>query len=337
MENIKFEHHHVRLNDIAYHFVTTGGGPAVLFCHGFPDLWRGWRNQMAAIAAQGYLAIAPDMRGFGETEAPENPLDYTAIDLVGDMIALLDHLSIDKVAIIGHDWGATIAWAAALLRPDRFVAVAAMSVPYTPRGPASLPAILANSAPPDLYMLYFLEPGLAEAELDPDPRTFLRRLFYSNSGDLSDGRVSSMRLAANGCLTDALEEPPAPLSWFNEDELNFYAATYERTGFRGALNTYRSLERTWQLMAAWADKTVIVPAFYIGASRDVVMHFPGMKAMVERMTEFLPNAIPPIILDGAGHFIQLERAAEVNRLLIDFLVTHFPASGGVYEQCQSFK
>lgn len=325
MENIGFKHHHVQLNDISYHFVTTGVGPAVLFCHGFPDLWRGWHNQMAAVAAQGYLAIAPDMRGFGETEAPEDPLAYTAIDLVGDMIALLDHLSIDKAAIIGHDWGATIAWAAALLRPDRFVAVAALSVPYTPRGPASLPAMLAKSAPPDLYMLYFLEPGLAEAELDSDPRTFLRRLFYSNSGDLSDGRIPSMRLAANGRLTDALEEPPAPLSWFNEEELNAYVVAYERTGFRGALNTYRSLDRTWQLMAAWADKVVTVPAFFIGASRDVVMHFPGMKDMVEQMTEILPNANQSVVLEGAGHFIHLERVTEVNRLLIDFLGTHFPA------------
>ena len=164
-----FEHHQEKINGLDYHFVTCGEGPAVLFCHGFPDLWRTWRHQMLAVANAGFRAIAPDLRGFGETQGPEDPTAYTVIDVIGDLIGILDHLAIARAVIVGHDWGANISWAAPLLRPDRFAAVASLSVPYSPRPPKSLPEALRTQGPKGIYLLYFLERGRADAELDAAP------------------------------------------------------------------------------------------------------------------------------------------------------------------------
>lgn len=319
----RFQHHYSSLNGLAYHFVTCGTGPVVLFCHGFPDLWRSWRRQMVALADQGYCAIAPDMRGFGETQGPMEPTAYTCVDLVGDMVAILDQLGIEHAAIVGHDWGATVAWAAALLRPDRFVGVAALSVPYTPHGPASMVDMLRQTAPADFYMLYFLEPGRADAELDGQPATFLRRLFYTNSASLPQGRVPTMRLSANGLLTEGLDEPPEEMPWFDDVEIAIYADAFRRSGFTPALNTYRSLHRSWELMAAWADRTVEIPALYIGGERDIVRYFPGMQEMIDGLTIMVPRAQPPMIIDKAGHFIHMESPEQVNKLLLSFMASVF--------------
>lgn len=321
----RFQHHHSTINGLAYHFVTCGSGPAVLFCHGFPDLWRSWRRQMLALAAHGYRAIAPDLRGFGESQGPKASNSYTAIDVVGDLIGILDQLGIDNATIVGHDWGASIAWTAALIRPDRFVGVAALSVPYTPRGPESMPEMLRKTAPPDLYMLYFFEPGAADAELDREPETFLRRLFYTNSGALPGGRVPSMRLSANGRLIEALESPPESMQWFDDAEIEIYANAFRRTGFTPALNTYRSLHRSWELLGAWADCTVEVPALYIGGERDVVRFFPGMQDVIDQFVQLVPRARPPVIVGGAGHFVHMEEPDQVNRLLLEFLAETRPS------------
>lgn len=318
-------HHQLRLNGLNYHFVTAGEGPAILFLHGFPDLWIGWRPVMERLVEAGYSVIAPDLRGFGGSEAAKGVDEATAVDVMGDLIALLDHLGLQRVAVVAHDWGAEIGWTIVRLRPDRFGAIAALSVPYAPRGAASLPQILAATAPPDLYMLYFLKEGVAEEELDADPKTFLRRLFYTNWGGRTGDDIPSMRLAANGRLTDGLDEPPASGNLLSDEELDIYASAYSRTGFRGALNTYRSLHRNWELLAGWADTAVTVPALYIGGDRDIVLHFPGMRELVDAMPAMLPKAEPPVILEGVGHFIQMERPEETARLLQSFLARHHPA------------
>lgn len=325
MTMTEFTHHQVQLNRLTYHFVTAGAGPEILLLHGFPDLWIGWRPVMERLVAAGYSVIAPDMRGFGGSEPAPGSDQATAFDVMGDLIALLDHLALSRVAVVAHDWGADVAWTIVRLRPDRFGAIVSLSIPYTPRGEASLPQLLAAHAPPDLYMLYFLREGLAEQELDADPRTFLRRLFYTNWGGRPGDDAPFMRLAANGRLIDGLEEPPTSANLLSEDELDAYASAFERTGFRGALNTYRSLNRNWELSAGWADTTVTVPALYISGDRDVVLHFPGMKAMVDAMTTMLPQAETPVIMKGVGHFIQMERPVEVANLILSFLDRQYTA------------
>jgi len=318
----QFNHHQQRLNGLGYHFVTAGRGPAILFLHGFPDLWLGWRPVMSAFVEAGYQVIAPDLRGFGDTEAATGSESATAVDVLGDLVALLDHLGIESVGLMAHDWGAEVGWTAVRLRPDRFRAIVSLSVPYAPRGEMSLPQILQKTAPPDLYMLYFMEEGIAEAELDADPKTFLRRLFHTNSGCWQGQGVPPMRLGESGRLIDGLDEPDGAFSVMSEEDLDLYASTFTRTGFRGALNTYRSLHRNWELLAGWADCKVEVPALYIGAERDVVLSFPGMSDLIENMPQLVPRCAEPIILKGAGHFIQMELPEEVANLGIDFFNEH---------------
>jgi pimeloyl-ACP methyl ester carboxylesterase len=291
MSDSEFQHHKLCVNGLAYHVVTLGTGPAVLLCHGFPDLWRTWRSQMRALAAAGYQAIAPDMRGFGESEGPAEPTSYTSLDLVGDMVAILDHFEIGDAVIVGHDWGATIAWTAALVRPERFRAVAGLSVPYAPRGSASLPTMLRAGAPPDLYMLYLLP----------------------------DFVIPSMRTSADGSLIEGLEQPPGGMHWFDAAEIDIYAQNFNRTGFTPALNTYRSLDRSWQLMAAWSDRKLEVPALYIGGDRDIVLNFPGMREAVDAFQTLAPHARPANIIANAGHWVHLEQCDAVNVALLRFL------------------
>lgn len=132
------QHSQIDVGDVKLHVVEFGSGPAVVFCHGFPDVWIGWRRQMEALAAAGYRAIAIDMRGYGRSSGPDDPFAYTALHAIGDLVGLLDILALPHVAIVGHDFGAAVAWYATLLRPDRFRAVFAISVPLLPPGGPSL-------------------------------------------------------------------------------------------------------------------------------------------------------------------------------------------------------
>jgi pimeloyl-ACP methyl ester carboxylesterase len=315
----RFEHHHEQINGLEYHVVTCGSGPAVLFCHGFPDFWRVWRHQMEAVADAGFTAIAPDLRGFGQTESPREPTAYTVVDVVGDLVDVLNYLGISRAVIVGHDWGANISWAAPVLRPDRFPAVASLAVPYTPRPPKSMPEMLVESGQVDSYMVYFNRQGPADIELDADPAAFIRRLYYTLSGDLPDDTSPNMRVGASGRLMDSLAEPPGPMAWFDDDEIALQAAIFEKRGFTSALNTYRSMRRSWELLAAWKDRTLDSPALYVYGDREIVVRFPGRAEMIANLTQLVPKALPPVVLPGVGHWLQLEAPQSINRALLEFL------------------
>src|ERR1700726_1455392 len=166
-------HRTLETNGIRMHLAEQGEGPLVVLCHGFPESWYSWRHQLPAVAAAGFHAVAPDMRGYGQTDRPE-PIDqYTLFHLVGDMVGLLDELGEKQAVIAGHDWGAPVAWHAALMRPDRFRAVIGLSVPYRPRGSVAPTTVMPQNADASFYQLYFQAPGVAEAELEADTRASL--------------------------------------------------------------------------------------------------------------------------------------------------------------------
>src|SRR6202035_5463700 len=173
----------IKTNGISLNVVEQGEGPLVLLCHGFPESWYSWRHQIDALAAAGFHAVAPDMRGYGKSDRPDAIDQYTIFHLVGDLVGLLDALEVPTAIIVGHDWGATIAWQAARLRPDRFRAVAALSVPFRPRGPVRPTSVMPRTADAPFYQLYFQEPGVAEAELERDPRATVRNMLYGASGE----------------------------------------------------------------------------------------------------------------------------------------------------------
>jgi pimeloyl-ACP methyl ester carboxylesterase len=317
-DNEGFKHHRQQLNGRQQHFVTMGSGPAVLFLHGFPDLWRGWRAQMKAVADAGYLAIAPDLRGYGETEGDENPELYTGLDVIGDLLSILDYLSVDKVTLVAHDWGTTAGWAAVQVRPDRFVGMLALSVPWLPRGDRSLPQILKSEAPKNYYLPWFLEKGPADNEFDRDPETFLRRIYFTNSAERKGDQPPAMT-TLNGSLVAALDEPKGEMAFLPNAELQIYADSFRKTGSTSAFNAYRGLHRSWELMAPWNDMVPVTPVQTIVGTKDLVAAMPGMRDVFDAQVRWMPNARPTGWIEDCGHFPQMEKPAEVNSYLLRFL------------------
>ena len=320
---------------------TQGSGPLVVLCHGFPELWCSWREQMAALAGAGWRAAAPDMRGYGGSDAPADPAQYTLLHQVGDLVALVQALGESQAVVVGHDWGAPAAWAAALLRPDMFRAVVGMSVPYTPPSPVDLLSALSAQGITNFYMQYFQTPGVAEAELQADVAATLRRVTYSLSGDGAGG-VAGMLAPGTGFLHHTQDpvamravmpilmptlrstlrptlRPTAMPAWVNESDLDYATAEFTRTGFLGGLNWYRSLRHSCEVMAPWRGMPIQQPSLFIGGNRDDVLKFPASVVSIQRFNRTLPGLRGCHILPGAGHWVQRERAADVNRLLLEFL------------------
>jgi pimeloyl-ACP methyl ester carboxylesterase len=318
-------HRTVEANGIAIHLAEAGSGSPVLLCHGFPESWHSWRHQLKALAEAGYRAIAPDMRGYGQTGQPHDIDQYTLFHLVGDMVGVLEALSAPQAVVVGHDWGAPVAWHCALLRPDRFRAVAGLSVPFVPRGSKRPTTVMPQTESLLFYQLYFQAPGVAEAELERSPRDTIRRLLYSGSGDAPRGsdntlgdNAPGMVPRTGGFLTRTID-PPALPAWLTEADIDFYAREFARSGFRGGLNYYRNIDRNWELLAPFAGAKVTVPALYIAGDREVVVKFPRFDQLISNLKMFVPNLTKTIMLPGCGHWTQQERASEVNAALIAFL------------------
>ena len=297
---------------------TQCSGPLVLLCHGFPESWRSWRSQLAALAAAGYRAAAPDMRGYGGTDAPVSPETYTMLHHVGDMTELVHALGESEAVIVGHDWGALVAWNAAMMRPDMFRAVVGMSVPFSPPARVDLLSALEQGGIRTFYMQYFQTPGVAEAEFEADPDATIRRITFSMSGD-GPGRVVAGVLAPGAGFLDNTVEPETLPAWLSAEDIAYVAGVFKGTGFTGGLNWYRSIRRSSELLAAWRGCQVKQPSLFIAGASDDVLKFPGMKARIDGLKNVLPGLRGRHILEGAGHWIQRERAVEVNDLLIAFL------------------
>jgi pimeloyl-ACP methyl ester carboxylesterase len=318
------KHRVVETNGIRMHLAEQGTGPLVVLCHGFPESWYSWRHQLGALAAAGFHAVAPDMRGYGQTDRPEEIEKYTLLHLVGDMVGLLDALGGESAVIVGHDWGAPVAWHAALLRPDRFRGVIGLSVPFRPRGQARPTTMMPQNEDAMFYQLYFQNPGVAEAEFERDPRMTVRALLYSASGDAPrrEDRASvenvGMVPRQGGFLTRLLNPATLP-PWLTEADVDFYAAEFARTGFRGGLNWYRNIDRNWEILAPFAGARVTIPALYMAGDRDLVVSFRGMDQLLPNLAKFVPQLRRTIMLPGCGHWTQQERADEVNAAIIEFL------------------
>ena len=318
----------IETNGISLNVAERGNGPLVLLCHGFPESWYSWRHQIAALAEAGFHAVAPDMRGYGKSDRPEAIDQYTIFHLVGDLVGLLDAFESPSATIVGHDWGATIAWHAARLRPDRFRAAAILSVPFRPRTPARPTSLMPQTSDAQFYQLYFQEPGVAEAEFEKDPRLTLRGMLFGGSGEgvaairamaAASGRTPGVGMVPRnrGMLPTGVQVPLP--SWLGEADLDVYAGEFSRSGFRGPLNYYRNIDRNWELMAAFEGTKVTVPALYIAGDEDLVVAFPGAAEHIANMKQSVPLLRDIRMLPGCGHWTQQERPEEVNAGIIEFL------------------
>jgi epoxide hydrolase A/B len=307
-----------KANNIDMRYAEAGSGPLVLFCHGWPESWYSWRHQLTAVSAAGFRCVAPDMRGYGGTDAPE-PIDqYTLLHLVGDMAELVKALGETRAVIVGHDWGAPVAWHAALWRPDLFPAVCAMSVPWAPPGYVDILSALEKLGITNFYLQYFQKPGEPEAELQRDVRGALRRIYFAASGEHTDKDKGFGRLVDGTLLGNTIDPPTLP-AWLPEADLAYYTQEFSRTGFRGGLNWYRNLRRNWELGGPWRGQPIRQPSLFIAGSRDGVLRFPAAQAQLDAYPKTLPGLRGSHILEGAGHWVQQERPGEVNALLITFL------------------
>lgn len=318
--------HTVRVAGTRIHCVEAGEGPLVLLVHGFPESWYSWRHQLPVLAAAGYRTVAIDVRGYGRSAKPNAIEEYRMVRLVADNVALVGALGETTATIVGHDWGAPIAWTSALLRPDVFTAVAGLSVPWSPPGdvrPTSLMRMMAGDE--EFYVEYFQEPGRAEAEIEADIRDWLLGFMYTGSGDAPPPDIAAGTIAtvARGTQMKARFHRPDPLpTWLTDADLDVYTREFEYSGLRGPLNRYRNVDRDWEDLAAYRGASIAVPALFIGGDRDG----PTMwgAAAIAAFPTTLPRLHRSLILEGCGHWTQQERPAEVNAALLDFLAAVHP-------------
>ena len=296
----------------------VSGYPLVILAHGWPESWYSWRHQLNALAEAGYHVVAPDMRGYGETDAPPGIQDYDILKLAADMVGIVDEAGTDQAIIVGHDWGALVAWHAVLLHPDRFRAVAALSVPYFGPSPEA-PTKLWKQRHGDnfYYILYHQKPGIAEREYDADPGGLLRMLYTSPDTPRHPPLNTDQHKNAGGWI-GRLGAPKVLPHWLSDQDLEYYVNEFARTGFRGGLNYYRNIDRNHELMAA-VNPVIKVPALFIAGEKDVVIAGLDREQLESRMRPFVPDLRHIEWLEGAGHWIQQERPEECNRALLDFL------------------
>jgi len=314
------------INGCAYRAAVEGEGPVVLMVHGFPESWYSWRHQMPAIADAGFKAVAVDVLGYGGSDKPHDVDRYSMENLTRDLAGIASALSEDGTAIvIGHDWGAPIAWNSARLFPEVFKAVAGLSVPYTPPGERMFLDMIHEFFTKRglfFYQVYFQEEGVAEAELEADPAASIRKFYYAISGDAPDGTWPKDKKVGEGVL-DRLPDPDPFPAWLSEEDLAYYASEFRQSGFRGPLNRYRNHQRDHDFLRAQGDPTIHQPALFIGGERDLVLKMlPGVD-VVQRMKTFVPNLQKGVILDGIGHWTQQEAPEAVNQLLIPWLKAQF--------------
>lgn len=312
MDGLK--HERVRTNNIWMHIVEQGKGPLVLLLHGFPDFWFSWRHQITHLADSGYHVVAPDMRGYGDSDTPLDPSSYSALHLVGDIIGLLDHFGEQQAFVVGHDWGATVAWHLSLFRPDRVRGVVALGVPFFPRSPTSKPLEFFKKMFGDgLYLAQFQEPGRSEkAFARYETVTVIKKFLLITRDDL---------IAPPGIeIIDFLEAPSELPSWISEEELQVYADKFQQSGFTGGLNYYRAMDLTWELLAPWQSSKITTPIKFIVGDKDIGFHSFGTKSYIEGevFKSLVPNVVISVI-SGGHHFIQQEKAAEVTKEILSFI------------------
>jgi pimeloyl-ACP methyl ester carboxylesterase len=274
---------------------------------------------MKAVASAGYRAIAPDMRGYGLSSAPADASLYTPLQTAGDLVGMLDALAISSAVLVGHDWGATHAWNAALMRPDRFKAVFCLSVPYVPRGEVSIFERMRKAGHQnDFYMFEQIRPEADQIWADAAV-TIPGILYWASGSAPTDKRWSPVDPARS-----LHRSAPEPLpSWAAPDYVRHNVAEFQRTGFHGGLNYYRAAEPYFHLSAVFKGAKISQPSFFIWGKADGLKELYPLTA--DQMRAGVPGLLGWLELDDVGHWMQHEASAEVSDQLVKFLRKVSPA------------
>lgn len=311
----------IEANGLKLRIAEAGdSGPLILLAHGWPESWYSWRHQLTALADAGYRVVAPDMRGYGETDKPADVDDYDVVHLAADMVGILDALGEETAIMVGHDWGAIVAWNTVLMHPTRFSALIAMSVPYGGRASQSpLESWQAAFGDNFYYILYHNEPGgIAEAEYDSDPRGLLSRLYLSPGSPREAPTITDPKRSAGGWigrLGAAVELP----DWLTQDDLDYIVAQFEQAGFRGGVNYYRNFHRNWEITEHLDGVKIEVPTLFIAGERDVVIAGATQQALTNSMSRVVDDLRGVILIPEIGHWVQQEAPTETNAAMLEFL------------------
>jgi len=310
----------IETNGIKMQIAEQGKGPLVIMCHGFPELGYSWRHQIQALSEAGYHAVAPDQRGYGKTDCPEAIEAYNILQLVGDIVGLVHALGEGKAVIIGHDWGAPVAFNCALLRPDIFHSLILLSVPFSPRSwggirPTEMMKLMAGDL--NFYILYFQEPGRVEKELEANVREAMIKFLYTASGDPPPEKRWNFLFGKEQKFIDTAFMPAVLPKWLTEQDIDIFIEAFERTGFRGGVNWYRNIDRNWELTPFLSGAKILQPSLFIAGELDGVITM--SRGSFDNLEKSMPNLEQKILIPGAGHWIQQERPQEVNDLIIRFL------------------
>lgn len=332
----QLSHRSVQANGINVHIAEQGSGDPVIMCHGFPGLWFNWRHQIPAVAEAGWHAVALDMRGYGTTDAPDDFNAYDRETVTADLIGVLDALEAEQGVFIGHDFGAPVVWDLAMRYKDRVKAVIVLSGPYLgrwDRPPIEWFRHLAQGR--FSHLDYFQEIGPAEAELASNPRRLLSGMFWALSGGSGynswyhDASKIEERRRVRGGFEDGApygylevlpDAPVLPWSWLDSDEFEYYVKEYERTGFHGGLNWYRTMNRSWDQAAVHDGAKIEVPAYYIYGSDDITVKMHGQEHdWLGEMKGYFTDLRRVVVAPGAGHYVQIEQPHYVNAAIRQFL------------------
>jgi pimeloyl-ACP methyl ester carboxylesterase len=297
----------------------ASGGPLVILCHGFPESWYSWRHQLAPIGDAGFHVVAPDMRGYGGSDKPTAIDAYDIIELTNDMSGLIDTLGYDDAIIIGHDWGAPVAWNSALRFPEKISAVGAISIPFTPRGDAP-PLDLMKQIFKDqfFYILYFQEAGVAEAELEGDVPRFLRMFMHMGSAAMDLDALATQPKPADAKLLDGLPDPDGVPGFLTQEEFDFYVNEFEANGLSTPLNYYRNVNRSWERTADLAGKLIQQPSMLIVGRQEGVLRM-SADPELKNIRDVLPNLKQLTWIENCGHWTQQEKPQEVTDAMVKFL------------------
>ena len=312
----KIHHRFIETNGIRMHYAEAGSGRLVLLCHGFPESWRAWRHQLGALAEAGYRAVAPDLRGYGQSDRPEALEAYDIFQLTGDIVGLANAISLGPSVIVGHDWGAWLASHAALLRPDLFCGVALLSVPFVPRRLVNQTEWERQTYPGKTFYQAALRSPDAEQYFTADIRSRLLTAFWTLSGEATD-EIRWQPTRDAGAPPRQPEIPSALPPWLRNQDLDFLVSEYQRTGFTGGLNYYRNMDRNWALTSFLDGARLLHRTLFLTGEKDPVLDIHGEE--FEDLETNVPNLWRKQLIRGAGHWIQQERPEEVNRILLAFL------------------
>ncbi|HEV7735422.1 MAG TPA: alpha/beta hydrolase [Candidatus Binatia bacterium] len=315
-----FTNRTVSTNGISMSLRDEGKGQAVVLCHGFPELGYSWRHQVPALAKAGYRALAPDQRGYGDTDRPSDVTAYDIHHLTGDLVGMLDALGIERAVFVGHDWGGLIVWMMPLLHPSRVAGVIGVNTPYFPRAPMAPVGLFRQMLGENYYVVHFQQPEVPDAGLARDVRRVFTQLGRRGvplaEVEAAIARAGTMRNMVEMVESDEVLGEPL----LDQTELEVFADAFSRTGFTGGINWYRNLDRNWETTPELDGARITVPSLMVTAEWDFVL-----RAEMAEPMRGLVDDLEIVMISQCGHWTQQEKPAELNAVMIDWLKRRFPA------------